>query len=460
MKSSPHKKIIFICTAAALGGLLFGFDTAVISGTVEAVKRQFGMSVATEGWFVSSGLLGCILGVVVAGLISDALGRKKALLLSAVLFLLSGIVCAWAASVNGLVAGRLLGGLGVGIVSVAAPMYITEFAPSKSRGSMVALYQLAITIGIVMAYFSNALMLSLSEDVSSFPLFGSWLGNGQAWRGMFLVMVVPSLLYLLFIAMVPESPRWLIAKNRTDAALKILRSVREGDASSQEYQTIVSATETKKTSNRSVFSKAVRYPLFIGIMLAVFQQFCGINAIIYYGPKIFETAGLTTGSALQTQIVIGVVNVLFTLFAISQADKFGRRPLLLTGLAGIIVSLVVAGFCFYTGQTGGWLLVGCILLFVACFAFSLGPVTWILINEIFPTDLRVKAVSICTMAVWLSVWVIGQFFPLALSTIGPSGVFWCFAAISFLNLLFVLKLIKETKGQSLESVEMVYAGGH
>ncbi len=450
----------FICFAAALGGLLFGFDTAVISGIIELVNRQFTMDAVMEGWFVSSGLLGSIIGVIVAGLLSDTIGRKNVLILSAVLFLASGVGCAWSGSAAMLVWYRLVGGIGVGVASVISPMYIAEFAPARSRGKMIALYQLAITVGILLAYFSNAFLADLAarSQASDSPL--SALLQKEVWRSMFLVMAIPSLLFMLALLLVPESPRWLLLRGKTGRALAILQAVRGEPAAAAEYTAITASMVKNRQSVRTVFSKDIRPLLLIGVLLAVFQQFSGINAIIYYGPKIFAAAGLNTEDALYSQVIIGVVNVVFTGVAISQSDKLGRKPLLVLGFSGIISALVVVGACFYTGYTNGPLLLAMLLLFIACFALSLGPITWILINEIFPGDVRVKAVSLCTLSLWMAVWLVRQFFPWLLENVGAAGVFWIFAGFSAFNLLFCLRILMETKGKTLEEIEGIFVAGH
>lgn len=443
----------FICFAGSLGGLLFGFDTAVISGTIELVKIQFSLEAIMQGWFVSSGLLGSITGVIMAGLLCDKNGRKRVLLLSAVLFMLSGIGCALAWNIQVLVMFRFLGGMGVGIASVASPMFIAEFAPASVRGRMISFYQLAVTIGILAAYFSNALLLSLSKNIQHMlPLMG-FLFQKEVWRGMFLMMTFPSLLFIVMILLVPESPRWLLSKGKKVLALSVLKNVRANGIAQQEYQEIENSLLKKETGHSgSVLDKGLRLTLLTGIVLAVFQQFSGINAIIYYGPKIFAMAGLTSDNALGAQVIIGFVNMLFTWVAISRADKFGRKPLLIIGLSGIILALSVIGCCFYTGYINSVLLLMMLLLFIACFAFSLGPVTWILINEIFPTDIRAKGVAICTFALWVSVWLIGQFFPWLLEHAGAAGVFWIFSGCSILNLIFCLNIVVETKGKTLEEI--------
>jgi SP family arabinose:H+ symporter-like MFS transporter len=450
----------FICFAAALGGLLFGFDTAVISGTVDLVKTQFGMDATTEGWFVSSGLLGCIIGVFTAGLISEGLGKKKVLVLAGLLFLLSGLGCALARTADLLVLFRLVGGIGVGVASVIAPMYITEFAPASVRGRMVAFYQLSITIGVLGAYFSNAGIVAFSTKLQSSTPFVEWMFETEVWRGMFLVMIVPSLLFIIMMLLVPESPRWLISKNKPKEALNILNQLHDPDIAQSSFKSIKETSGQHSAAKRSIFVKELRLPLLTGILLCVFQQFSGINAIIYYGPKIFTAAGFDGDNALYAQVIIGVVNVLFTIIAILQADRFGRKPLLVVGLSGMILSLVVVGACFQTGYLDGPLLLIMLLLFIGCFAFSVGPITWILINEIFPNDVRVKAVSICTFALWVAVWMVGQFFPWLLENAGPAAVFWIFAVFSLLNLIFCRKVLVETKGKTLEEIEHIYTSPH
>ncbi|MEJ7739877.1 MAG: sugar porter family MFS transporter [Chitinophagaceae bacterium] len=450
----------FICFAAALGGLLFGFDTAVISGTIQLVNKQFNMNAVTEGWFVSSGLLGSIIGVIIAGLLSDKIGRKNVLILSAVLFLASGLGCAWSDSADMLVWYRLVGGIGVGVASVISPMYIAEFAPARSRGKMISLYQLAITVGILLAYFSNAFLLDQTANAGNDSFLLRWLLQKEVWRSMFLVMAIPSLVFMLALLLVPESPRWLLLKGKTERALSILKVVRGESAAAEEYKAITASLAKNLRSARTIFSKDIRPLLLIGVLLAVFQQFSGINAIIYYGPKIFAAAGLDNADALYSQVIIGVVNVIFTGVAISLSDKWGRKPLLIWGLSGIISSLVVVGACFYTDYTNGPLLLGMLLLFIACFALSLGPITWILINEIFPGDVRVRAVSFCTLTLWMAVWLVGQFFPWLLESVGAAGIFWIFAGFSTLNLLFCLKILVETKGKTLEEIENIFVAGH
>ena len=447
------KRTNYICFAVALGGLLFGFDTAVISGAISFVKTQFALDTVSEGWLVSSGLLGSIIGVFTTGIISDRLGRRKTIIIAATMFLLSGFGCGFASSFTLLVIARLIGGVGVGMASVISPMYISEFAPADKRGRMVAYYQLAITFGILLAYFSNASILSVSGNSSSELL-------AEPWRGMFVVMCVPSIIFLFSLIKVPESPRWLVEVNRQADAQNILYTVRPKAAADKELSDIQNARSRAKTASVSLLHPSVRIPLIIGIVLAVLQQFSGINAIIYYGPNIFQSAGLDSSNALMFQVIIGTVNFLSTIIAIAYADKYGRKFLLKTGLTGIIVSLILCGILFYTNNTQGILLLVLMMVYIICFAFSIGPVTWIIINEIFPTHIRVKAVTVCTMALWIAVWLVGQFFPWLLEKAGPAYTFWAFAVFSLINLIFSLTIVKETKGKTLEEMDTAFVAPH
>lgn len=460
MKSSGYSsRLNYICFTAALGGLLFGFDTAVISGAIGFIKLQFSLDTSMEGWLVSCGLLGCIIGVLLTGIVSDRIGRKKSIFLSGLMFLFSGIGCAFASGFNLLVIARMLGGVGVGMASVVSPMYIAEFAPAESRGRMIAWYQLAITVGILLAYFSNAWLVSYGHTQFSNNT-AHWFFSAETWRPMFLVMAIPSALFLILLLKVPESPRWLIASNQKEKAREVLEEVRPQMAAAKEMNDITMASQKAMIAPKSVMASSFRLPLIIGIVLAVLQQFSGINAIIYYGPSIFESAGIDSSNALLFQVIIGAINLAFTIVAIKWADKYGRKKLLTVGLSGIILSLTVCGLLFYTGQTQGIALLVFMLLYIACFAFSLGPITWILINEIFPTGIRVKAVSICTMALWIAVWMVGQFFPWLIKHFGPAFTFWSFAIFSLINFIFSWKIVKETKGKTLEEMEAVFVAPH
>lgn len=441
------KRTNYICLAAAVGGLLFGFDTAVISGAIGPIKSQFTLNAVREGWLVSCGLVGCIGGVLISWIFSDRAGRKRMIRLAAVMFLFSGIGCAVATGVTGLITARIIGGVGVGMASVLSPMFIAEFAPADKRGKMISYYQLTITIGILVAYFCNALILSLVKD-------------GEAWRWMFGAMAVPSILFILMLTRVPESPRWLVSVGRGGEAREVLGQIRPAIQANKELSEIEMAARQSVGKKASLWEGAIRLPLLIGILLAVFQQFSGINAVIYYGPRIFEEAGIGGSNALVFQVIIGSINVLFTIVAIKLSDRYGRKFLLMTGLTGIILSLIACGYLFQPGHMQGVLLLIFMLIYIACFAFSLGPVTWIIINEIFPTRVRVQAVSVCTMALWIAVWLVGQFFPWLLEKAGAAVTFWIFAVFSLINFFFSWKVVRETKGKTLEEMETVFIAPH
>lgn len=437
---------------AALGGFLFGFDTAVISGTISFVKSQYAMDSLMEGWYVSSALAGCIAGVAAMGKISTLLGRKKVMFLSAVLFIVSVTGCAFAPNVSTLIIFRLIGGIGIGISSVVCPMYISEMAPSQLRGKLVTYYQLAITIGILLAYFSNALIQSEASTKAS-----GWLAQTfilEPWRGMFAVGIIPAMIFVLMALFIPESPRWLALKNRTAEAGSILTSIAGSSYAKKELEEIQNAiSHSENTKVVDLFRGQLKKPILIGILLAALSQFSGINAIIYYGPSILEKAGFQLGDALGGQVTIGVVNMLFTIVAIYYIDKLGRKPLLLWGIGGAILSLLLAAVLFAADISIAWLVLIPIVLFIACFAFSFGPVTWVVVSEIFPTKVRGEAVAISTMSLWLANWIVGQFFPALLNNAGAAFTFLVFAIFSAYAFYITWKKIPETKGKSLEEIE-------
>lgn len=445
--------LVGAASTAAIGGFLFGFDTAVISGTISFVKSQFALNTIEEGWYVSSALVGCIAGVSFAGTLSDRFGRKTVLLLSSLLFLISTLGCAVAPTNFVLVLSRLVAGTGIGVASMLSPLYISEIAPAAYRGRLVALYQLAITIGILCAYFSNASVLSISEGSSFSSGLFKWIYADEIWRGMFANMLIPNLLFLVLLLLIPESPRWLISKGFTDKARSILARIQNRVTSDDEYREMIATIQQERVSLSQLFRPGLRTALLIGVLLPIFSQISGINVIIYYGPRILHEAGFSISGALGGQVTIGIVNVLFTLLAIWQVDKLGRKPLLLFGIAGVVVSLIAVGMFFYNQVSQGIVLIIFILFFIACFAFSLGPGTWIVISEIFPTHIRGRAMSIGTFALWSANAVVGQLFPWMLENIGPAGTFWTFAAICLPAFFFVRKVLPETKGKTLEEIE-------
>jgi len=445
--------LIFVCLVSALGGFLFGFDTAVISGTVGFVKHQFMLDALHEGWFVASALLGCIIGVAFAGMLADRFGRKAILFLSALLFAASAVGCTVAPEQESLVAFRLIGGLGIGVASMLAPLYISEISIPEYRGRMVTLYQFAITVGILAAYYSNALLLSWSHTLSVQNDFLRWIVAGEVWRGMFAVGVIPAAVFFVLLFFIPQSPRWLAAHGHPERARDILARVTNEETAATEVADIQATLEQETGSFAQLFQPGLRRALFLGVSIAVLSQLTGINVIIYYGPKIFTEAGFKVSESLDSQVIIGIVNVVSTILALWKIDQFGRRPLLLAGTIGMMASLVCIGGFFYAGSHDSFLLVLCILLYVTFFAFSFGCVTWTLLSEIYPTHIRGRAMSVATLSLWSGTFVIGQAFPWLLETFGGSGAFLLFALMCVPAIFIAWKLLPETKGKTLEEIE-------
>ena len=444
--------LYLVCLVAALGGFLFGFDTAVISGTVSLVKNDFNLNAVSEGWFVSCALLGCIIGVSFSGKLSDKYGRKIVLILSAVLFLASALGCMLTSSFDELISFRLIGGLGIGVASMVSPLYISEFSPSRFRGMMVSLYQLALTVGIVLAYFTNAYLANHAGDQYTGGIMHN-IFSAQVWRAMLGLGAVPAAIFLISLLMVPESPRWLLLKGHEQRAQVILVKIDGADASANEIKAFKEQDDSDNTSLKELFKPVYRKALWIGMLLPFLSQVCGINAVIYYGPRILEQAGFTLNNALGGQVTIGLINVVFTFVAIFTIDKWGRKPLLFLGVGGAVISLIIIGALFALGVTSGpWILIF-ILGFIACFAFSFGPVCWVVVGEIFPNAVRGKAMSLATLSLWIGNFLVGQLTPLMLDRLGSSWTFWLFALCCSPALWITYKLIPETKGRSLENIE-------
>ena len=446
--------LITICLISALGGFLFGYDTAVISGTLTFVRTQFQMDALLEGWFVGSALLGCVIGVAFAGLIADRFGRKKALILSALLLLVSAVGCMIAGDLTILILYRWIGGLGVGVASMLSPLFISEVSWPEVRGRMVSLYQFAITLGILSAYFANAQILSLGRASGMAEGgFWQWVMSSEVWRGMFGAEALPGILFLMLLFFVPESPRWLVVRKREDEARGVLSRIISEEAAEREVGEIKSVLAQELPSWRQLLQPGIRGAVLIGMSLAILSQFSGINAIIYYGPRIFESAGFGVGGSLSGQVIVGIVNVLFTLIAIWKIDRIGRKVLLIAGCVGMIVAHLAIGTVFYTGQTGGPFLMIFITLFIAFFAFSYGPVIWTLLSEIYPNAVRGRAMSIATLTLWVGTFIIGQTVPWMLDNLRPHGTFWLFSVMLIPAIWITWKLVPETKGLTLEEIE-------
>lgn len=437
---------------AALGGFLFGFDMAVVSGIIEPVKQQFGLSASQEGLFVSCALLGCIAGVAFSGYLSDKIGRRKVLFVSAILFLISAVGFSFAEGYSLLIFFRILAGMAVGVASNISPLYISEIAPAKIRGRLVTFYQLAITIGILVAYISNLFLqrYAAAHVNESSGLF-NWLFAEQVWRGMFLVGVIPATLFCLLLLIVPESPRWLVQYGRGEEALNILSKINTKEEAQNEFNAIKEAASQAKGGFKELMRLPLSQLLLMAGILTALSQFSGINGVIFYGPTILKSAGIVTSDALLYQVMLGVANVLFTFIAIWKVDSWGRRPLYIVGSICAALALALTGICFMLEVKGMMMLV-CIMLFLLFFAFSLGPLKFVIATEIFPTHVRGTALSICIMTMWVADWVVNLVFPLLRDGLGVPVTFFIFSGFCVLSFLYAKRKLVETKGKTLEQL--------
>lgn len=436
------KFIILVSAVAALGGLLFGFDTAIISGAIPYITPYFSLNEYWLGWAVGSILIGCAAGAMLSGGLADKYGRRYMLIICAVLFAVSGIGAGLSTSLLVFIIFRLIGGLGVGAAAMVSPMYIAEISPAKWRGRLVSCYQLAIVFGILIAYFSNYMFDGLGDN---------------NWRWMFASQTAPSLLFFLLLLLVPETPRWLIMKGRNHEAEIILRKVSGGAMIESEVNKIKNSFHHKKSvSLKQVFSKTYKPVLFIGIIVAIFQQVTGINSIIYYAPVIFKQTGLDSSSSIMQTIGIGIVNILATLGAIALVDKIGRKKLLLTGTVLMGISLVTIGLCFQYSYFDHYIVLIFMLLYVASFGCTLGAVVWVYLAEIFPNLIRSLALSIATLALWLADFAVTLTFPIMAKHLGTSYTMFCYAIMCALAFIYMLFKVEETKGRTLEEIETLF----
>ncbi len=456
-----HKaNILFLCyisLASALGGFLWGFDAIVISGTITPVKLLFNLSPAMEGFFVSSGLIGAVMGSAIAGWLSEKLGRSRNLSVAAALMLISAIGSALANRIDLLIFARWLGGLGIGISAMVSPLYISEISPAHLRGRLVTMFQFAVTIGIVAALCNNIFVNNLAEsfaDKVEKGTFINWLLVENSWRAMFACELIPGILFLAMAFTLPESPRWLVKTGRKEAALRVLNRVFLTGADIEYNEITCTIAKEEKTMLRfcDVFNIQYRKPLIVAVLLAVFAQFSGINVIFYYGPNLLEKAGFNLGGALGGVAVIGFCNMIFTIIAVWLVDKLGRKALLQFGTVGAIACLVGIGSVFAEQNPSNTLVI-LICSFVAFFAFSLGPIKFIFAAEIFPTNIRSHAISVVILSMWLADTLVGQFFPLLRDSVGPSITFYIFAAILVPQIFLVWKMMPETAGRTLEEIE-------
>lgn len=445
--------ILFIALSAALGGLLFGYDTAVISGAIGNLTEYFQLNPVETGWAISSALVGCLIGAFFSDYLSNRLGRKTTMIITAILFILNSIGTALPNSFTMFVIFRIVGGIGVGIASMVVPMYIAEIAPPKRRGALVGNYQLAIVIGIVVVYFVNY-FIALQGDAHWNLTIG--------WRWMFGSEIIPSVLYLVFIFLIPESPRWLLQKGKSTEAIAVLQKINT-DEDVVQVQTEIENSLNQEDKNQwkylanPLFKKA----LFVGVGLSILQQLTGINAILYYAPEIFKSLGSAADTSLLETSILGVVNLIFTLLAIKWVDKMGRKPLLYIGSIGMTLALAAVGLFIHYDAVGNWVL-PFLLLFMASFSISWGPIVWVLLSEIFPNKIRSLALAISVFIQWVANFVVTQFFPTLVEnqwlndTFNGAFPFYLFSVICLFSLFFVWKKIPETKNKTLEQMDTLW----
>ena len=434
-----NRKVLFWSVTVALGGFLFGFDTAVISGAEQSIQKVWQLNVFQHGLTVSIALIGTVIGALFGGYPSDKIGRKNTLFWIGILYLVSALGSALAPDWYSFLFFRFIGGLGVGASSVAAPMYISEVAPAENRGKMVAMFQFNIVLGILVAYLSNYLLQS---------------GGEMSWRWTLGVEAVPAAVFVGLILLVPQSPRWLVVKKGAlEEARFVLDQINPTNAE-EELRNIIALNnkEQARTTASRLFSKDHGFPVMLAIVFALFNQLSGINAIIYYAPRIFEMTGLGKGSALLSSAGIGLVNLIFTMVGLSLIDKAGRRILMLVGSVGLILTLGTVSWAFYTENFNGILVPLSLFAYIAFFAFSQGAVIWVFISEIFPNSVRANGQALGSFTHWIMAAIIAFAFPWFTSTLGGGNTFMIFAVMMVLQLLFVWKIMPETKGVSLEKI--------
>ena len=452
--------LVPICLVATLGGLLFGYDTGVISGAIEFLTARFHLDVVMKGWASGCVLIGCATGVLMVGPVSDRFGRKRALLLAAMLFLASAIGTALPRDIWTFILFRWLGGIGIGIASMSTPMYIAEIAPAHLRGRLVSVNQIAIVGGILVVYFVNYFVARCGDQ--------AW-NETVGWRWMFASGIVPSVAFVLLLFAIPESPRWLVEMGRAGEAKTILTQVAGEEFARTELASIHEALSGERGNWGELFSRKLRVPLMVGILLAVLQQVTGINVFLYFGTTIFKNMSVSTGvnAGMLQQIVIGGASVLSTVVAIATVDKWGRRPLMFLGASGMGISLLAMGIMAQNivdpNAVSGWMLLF-IIVYVVCFGLSLGPVIWVILSEIYPTAVRGRALGLATFFLWIADYAVTQTFPMMdakdswfVQHFNHAFPFYIYAVFCLVVIVVVWSLVPETKGRSLEEIERSWA---
>ena len=451
MKGTAY--VIFMAAVAAIGGILFGYDTAVISGTTDIVRNQFSLSASGEGWYVGCALIGSIIGVLCAGSLSDYIGRKITMLISAAFFSISAIGCAVCGSFDALVAFRIIGGVGIGIVSIVSPIYISEVSPAKIRGTLVSLYQLAVTAGFLLAYLANW-AIDAGIDPSAAADAGLWsrMFNAEAWRGMLGSETLPALLFLFIIFFIPESPKWLIIKGKPSEATAVLSRIL---GSEDEINAEVEATRSSSGEDKGKWSDLLKPGILVAVLagcaIAILGQFMGVNAVLYYGPKIFSEAGFD--NPMFSTVLVGLVNFATTVLAVFIIDKVGRKQLIYWGESGMIICLIAIGTYFATGGAlGNGFMLAFFLAYVFCCAISISAIVFVLLSEMYPNSIRGRAMSLAGFMLWVGTYIVGQLTPVLLEW-SQAGTFFIFAVMCVPYMLIMWKVIPETTGKTLEEIE-------
>ena len=451
MKGTAY--VIFMAAVAAIGGILFGYDTAVISGTTDIVRNQFSLSASGEGWYVGCALIGSIIGVLCAGSLSDYIGRKITMLISAAFFSISAIGCAVCGSFDALVAFRIIGGVGIGIVSIVSPIYISEVSPAKIRGTLVSLYQLAVTAGFLLAYLANW-AIDAGIDPSAAADAGLWsrMFNAEAWRGMLGSETLPALLFLFIIFFIPESPKWLIIKGKPNEATAVLSRIL---GSEDEIGAEVEATRSSSGEDNGKWSDLLKPGILVAVLagcaIAILGQFMGVNAVLYYGPKIFSEAGFD--NPMFSTVLVGLVNFATTILAVFIIDKVGRKQLIYWGVSGMIICLIAIGIYFATGGAlGNGFMLAFFLAYVFCCAISISAIVFVLLSEMYPNSIRGRAMSLAGFMLWVGTYLVGQLTPVLLEW-SQAGTFFIFAVMCVPYMLIMWKVIPETTGKTLEEIE-------
>lgn len=453
MKTKGTAYVVFMAVVAAIGGILFGYDTAVISGTTDIVRNQFSLSASGEGWYVGCALIGSIIGVLCAGSLSDYIGRKITMLISAAFFSISAIGCAVCGSFEALVAFRIIGGIGIGIVSIVSPIYISEVSPARIRGTLVSLYQLAVTAGFLLAYMANWI-IDAGIDPTATTDAGLWsrMFNAEAWRGMLGSETLPALLFFFIIFFIPESPKWLIIKGKSNQATSVLARIL---GSEEEINAEIEVTKASLGEDKGKWSDLLKPGILVAVLagcaIAILGQFMGVNAVLYYGPKIFSEAGFD--NPMFSTVLVGLVNFATTILAVFIIDKVGRKQLIYWGVSGMIICLLAIGTYFATGGVlGNGFMLAFFLAYVFCCAISISAIVFVLLSEMYPNSIRGRAMSLAGFMLWVGTYLVGQLTPVLLEW-SQAGTFFIFAVMCIPYMLIMWKVIPETTGRTLEEIE-------